>query len=161
MDVARGLTGVLRAAAGALSAASVPYCLVGGLAVSMLSRPRATEDVDLIVAVDQADLPGLEIILRQAFEVIQVSPLRHFPKVTLLRILVEAEDFPGRVAILDLLLADRDEYRQAVAGAVTIVLDGTPVAVARAEHLIAVKRLAGRPVDLLDIQELQEALDGP
>jgi len=159
MDVARGLITVLKTAAFALRAADIPYCLAGGLAVSMLARPRATEDVDLIVDVDAKELVRLEQVLRQAFEVVQVSPLRRFDRVSIWRYLVTAEGLPGRLAVLDLILADRDEYRQAIAHAIDIDLDGTPVAVIDAERLIAVKRLAGRPIDLLDIESLRDSLD--
>jgi hypothetical protein len=159
MDVARGLIAVLKTAAGALRAADIPYCLAGGLAVSMLARPRATEDVDLIVAVDNWELAHLEQVLRQAFEVVQVSPLRRFARASIWRFLVTAAGLPGRLAVLDLILADRDEYRQAIAHAVTIDLDNTPIAVIDAERLIAVKRLAGRPIDLLDIESLRDSLD--
>ncbi len=44
----------LRRIIDALDAASVPYALAGGLAVSIYTRPRATEDVDLLLA--RADL---------------------------------------------------------------------------------------------------------
>jgi hypothetical protein len=64
---------------------------------------------------------------------------------------------PDNLAILDLILADRDEYREAVRKAIAIELDGVPVAVITAECLIAVKQLAGRPVDLLDIESLRES----
>jgi hypothetical protein len=78
MDIGHGLIETLKRAATALNAAGIPYCLAGGLAVSMLSRPRATEDVDLIVMVEEGGLNRLETLLRAAFEVIQTSPVRRF-----------------------------------------------------------------------------------
>jgi len=45
-----------------LDAASVPYAVIGGLAVSIYTTPRATEDVDLLVA--RADLDRAMTALR-------------------------------------------------------------------------------------------------
>mgnify|MGYP001384055921 CR=1 FL=1 len=154
MDIARGLIDTLKRAAGTLHGAGIPYCLAGGLAVSMLARPRATEDVDLIVLAEGDELSRLESLLCSAFEVIQVSPVRRFARASIWRFIVAAGP-PVNLVILDLILADRPEYRMAVQQAVTIDLDGTAVAVITPANLIAVKQLAGRPIDLLDIDSLR------
>ncbi len=155
MDIGQGLIDTLKRAAAALHTAGIPYCLAGGLAVSMLARPRATEDVDLIVLIGEHELDRLEAVLRQAFEVIQVSPVRRFARASIWRFVVAAGP-PDNLAILDLILADRDEYREAVQRAIAIDLEGVPVAVITSACLIAVKQLAGRPIDLLDIDSLRE-----
>ncbi len=46
LDLHAELRGIVKA----LNAAEIPYALVGGLAVSIYAQPRATEDVDLLVA---------------------------------------------------------------------------------------------------------------
>src|SRR6266446_7493846 len=48
--VALDLYDELRGIVKALNAAEIPYALVGGLAVSIYAQPRATEDVDLLLA---------------------------------------------------------------------------------------------------------------
>jgi hypothetical protein len=48
--VALDLHAELRGIVKALNAAEIPYALVGGLAVSIYAVPRATEDVDLLLA---------------------------------------------------------------------------------------------------------------
>ncbi|MBI4254389.1 MAG: nucleotidyltransferase family protein, partial [Candidatus Rokubacteria bacterium] len=40
----------LRRIAEALDAGGIPYALAGGLAVSIYTTPRATEDIDLLIA---------------------------------------------------------------------------------------------------------------
>ena len=45
----------LRGVVGALDRAAVDYALVGGLAVSVYATPRATEDIDLLVAFGDLD----------------------------------------------------------------------------------------------------------
>ena len=46
LDLHAELRGIVKA----LNAAEIPYALVGGLAVSIYAVPRATEDVDLLLA---------------------------------------------------------------------------------------------------------------
>ena len=41
----------LRRIVAALDAAGVPYALAGGLAVSIYTTPRATEDIDLLMRI--------------------------------------------------------------------------------------------------------------
>ena len=45
---------VLADAVGALEDAAIPYVLIGGLASSVLGRPRASDDVDLLVKQEDA-----------------------------------------------------------------------------------------------------------
>ena len=156
MDIAGGILKTLKRAATVLRENHIAYCLAGGLAVSMLARPRATEDVDLIVLLEEAGLPAFETLIRGSFDVIQVQPIRHFRNASIWRMVVS--DGGEGLVLLDLILADRDEYRGAIARAMEIRVDDCPVNVITPRDLITVKALAGRPVDLLDIEALQEAL---
>lgn len=47
-----------------LDSAEIPYALAGGLAVSIYTAPRATEDVDLLLAREPVDraVGGLEAL---------------------------------------------------------------------------------------------------
>ena len=63
------------------------------------------------------------------------------------------------VVILDVILADRDEYRASIANSVEIVVDDCLINVITPQDLITVKQLAGRPVDLMDIEALRDALE--
>jgi Uncharacterised nucleotidyltransferase len=50
LDLHAELRGIVRA----LDAAGIPYALAGGLAVSIYAQPRATEDIDILVAPSDA-----------------------------------------------------------------------------------------------------------
>ncbi len=47
--MALDLYGELRRIIQALNEAKIPYALIGGLAVSLYARPRATQDIDLLI----------------------------------------------------------------------------------------------------------------
>lgn len=156
MDVASGILNTLKRAATVLRENNIDYCLAGGLAVSLLARPRATEDVDLIVQLEEAELPAFETLVRGSFEVIQVQAVRRFRNASIWRFVVG--DGGQGLVLLDLILADREEYRAAIAGATAILVDDCPIRIVAPRELITIKALAGRPVDLLDIEALREAI---
>ena len=104
MDVSRGIIDVLKRSASALAENGVPYCLAGGLAVSMLSRPRATEDVDLIVLVADPELPFLENLIRNTFNVFQMRDIMHFRTASIWRFIIsDAEE--------EFVVLDSDPWR--------------------------------------------------
>jgi hypothetical protein len=157
VEIAHGIINVLKRAATMLRENDIPYCLAGGLAVSLIARPRATEDVDLIVVLEERDFSSFEALVRSHFEVIQVRDVMRFRTASIWRFILGAGN-DGNV-ILDLILADRGEYRTAIINAVEIVVDDCLINVIEPHDLIAVKQLAGRPVDLMDIEALREALE--
>lgn len=154
MDVSHGIIDVLKRSASALKDNGVPYCLAGGLAVSMLSRPRATEDVDLIVLVAEQERPFLESLIKRTFNVFQVRDIMRFSTVSIWRFIIN--DTAAEFVVLDLILAERAEYLKAIQNALILDIDGVNVQVIAPDDLIEVKKLSGRPIDLMDIQALQE-----
>jgi hypothetical protein len=50
---------ILRRLAGILDAAAVPYMLTGSLASSLHGTPRSTQDIDIVIAPDEAGLERL------------------------------------------------------------------------------------------------------
>jgi predicted nucleotidyltransferase len=64
---------VLSDAVRALDTAAIPYLLIGGLASSVHGRPRATEDIDLLVKQADADR-ALETLSRAGFEIERTNP---------------------------------------------------------------------------------------
>jgi hypothetical protein len=157
VEVAQGILNILKRTATLFRENDIPYCLAGGLAVSLLSRPRATEDIDLIVVYEERNLPSLESLVRTHFEVIQVRDVMRFRTASIWRFILG--DGNKGVVLLDVILADRDEYRTSIANSVEIIVDDCPIKVITPQDLIAVKQLAGRPVDLMDIEALREVLE--
>jgi predicted nucleotidyltransferase len=150
----------LLALLGRLGRAEVDFVVVGGVAVAFQGYGRATKDLDITYATDRENLGRLGDVL-----VALNARLRGV-----------AEDVPfvpdGRtLARTRLLTLDTDDgsldlladppgappYRTLRERADLVDLDGVVVAVAALDDLLAMKRAAGRPQDLVDIDALEVA----
>ena len=126
----------------------IRYALIGGIAASVRGQPRATADVDLVIAADvdralmllralpdSSFLPlfaGVEEVVERAF----ILPMRHLT--TGIKV--------------DLAIGLSGFEQQAIARAEPIDVSGHTISVATAEDLILLKLLAGRPQDEQDIR---------
>ncbi|HEX6022272.1 MAG TPA: hypothetical protein VFZ00_09765 [Solirubrobacter sp.] len=141
----------------ALDDEGVDYVLIGGLAVGAHGFPRATKDLDIVPAPDVANLERLATLLRRVGA--QHHELPFDP-------LDPAELAAGGNFVLDTRLGRIDimqwvpgvpgetAYEHLTQNAVETMLGGHRVRVCSRDDLIAMKRAAGRPQDLLDLEEL-------
>lgn len=151
----------------ALAAASVRYVVVGGTAVVLQGHARLTVDLDLMVDLSQDQLSaaigaltGLGLLPRLPVDA------QSFADPETRRSWVEGRNLlvfslfdpssPRRE--VDLFATEPLPFDQVYADASTFSIAGVGVRVASRRHLIAMKRLAGRPRDLDDIAVL-ESLD--
>ncbi|MCU1399476.1 MAG: hypothetical protein JWN62_2585 [Acidimicrobiales bacterium] len=128
--------------------------LIGGLAVSARSMPRFTFDADLAVAVDsdeQAESLVRSFVAR-GYEVVATMEQSGVDRLAGIRFID-----PDGVA-LDVLTASSGIESEIVAAAEEIdVVEGFPMRVATAGHLIALKLLSvgpGRETDAADLRAL-------
>lgn len=133
-----------------------PMAVMGGLALSVWEHFRATNDVDLLIGVDQVDTATVLTRLIEA----GIRP-RHNPPVTVIGEVefIQAEYEPPETYVdlkIDILLAKSEFHRQALRRRITVPLPdaGFEVAVLRCEDLIVLKLLAGRIIDRVDVIEL-------
>jgi len=157
MEAGTNLLTVLVQAGAALRQADVPFCLVGGLAVAILAKPRATEDVDIALAAREQDIARLGPLLRAHLQVVQDTTVIRLSNVTIWRVLVKPDmNEPETMVVLDFLLADRPEIARAIRRALPIKVGADEIPVARIDDLMALKKLSGRPQDLLDLDSLKD-----
>jgi hypothetical protein len=148
----------------ALNAEQVRYLVVGGVAVVLHGHLRTTADLDLVVALAPDNV-------RRALSALDTLAFRP-------RAPVRAEDFadpevrrtwidekgmtvfslwsaelPG--IEVDLFVREPFDFDRAWGRAVRVDLDTTSATVASLEDLVALKRAAGRPVDLADVAALE------
>lgn len=138
---------------GIVDRAGVTWAIMGGCARNAYAEPRATKDVDLVVAADADRFVRLEEALaaagfHQGSAV--TEPGEPVPDLVLYR------DGQGRR--IDVLFAHTSFEQSALARRVRLAAIGeTPVHVLTVEDLIVYKVIADRPQDRADIAAVVEA----
>lgn len=156
------LQAVLLRLAADLDALGCEWALVGGLAVAVRASPRQTRDVDVVVAVTN-DKEAERVVLglrgrgyRDKDEGVLEDELTG--RLWTMRLIAPGDEANGTV--VDLLFASSGIEREIVDAAERIqVFAGLAVPVVRTGHLLALKVLARRPQDLMDVQAILEMLD--
>jgi hypothetical protein len=139
----------------ALDALEARYMLVGGIALAAWAPPRATTDIDLVIAVPEGDLPALgKLLARRVGGLSSMRPLRFRDGTTIFRVVVQRPE--GEVTV-DLMPADSPFLAAALDRAVRRTLGDLDARVASAEDLVVMKLAANRPQDVLDVRGLAAA----
>jgi len=159
VEIAKSLIETLKQLCSVFKAANIKFCLIGGLAVGILAKPRATEDIDLLVLIGKENKEIIAKLFRDNFEVIQDHDLMYFKQATIWRMVIkDSFTTDNGFVIIDMVFADSEIYRKAVLEVITIQIDNIDIPVVKPENLIKIKKLSNRPRDLLDIQEIQESI---
>jgi hypothetical protein len=133
-------------------AARVRGTIIGGLAVSLLSRPRLTRDIDAVVLVDEDDWEKfLALGQRHKFlpRIKGVVPFARESRVFLMRHGPSGKD-------VDLAIAGTPFESEVVARASKRRIARTLVPLASPEDLVIYKAVAQRPQDIIDIATIVE-----
>lgn len=140
----------LRRLVEALEAARIAYALAGGLAVSVYTTPRATEDIDLLLARDD---------LERALAVLQ--PLGFRPAGRPMSVAQGRLDIQRLTKIegsdllpLDLLLPADPALASLLGQRARMSLEGQDVWIVELRALRTLKRLRGSPRDQADLDAL-------
>ena len=140
----------LRRIVEALDAAGIPYALAGGLAVSIYTTPRATEDIDLLIArgdLDRAVSALQPAGFRPAGRPMTVAGGRlEIQRLTK----IEGTD----LLPLDLLIATDPALTALIADRASLTLEGRQVQVIGLAALRTLKRLRGSALDRADLEAL-------
>jgi predicted nucleotidyltransferase len=141
-----------------LVARGVDFVVVGGMAIILQGSARNTRDLDICYATDQTNLDVLGRVLvdlgaklRGVDEDVPFVPDGR----TLRRTSILCLD--SREGPIDLLFqpAGAPPYEEMRRRAVRMDLGGFGVLVASLDDLAAMKRAAGRPIDLVDLEEIE------
>lgn len=148
------LTAVVRSLVAAFDRRETRYALIGGMAVGLRGRPRATKDADFIVLAPALQFPGLlDDLVNDGFEIDVTDTIRRWP----------VERFTafwrGRVRV-DWMQPVLPLYATVMATAEPRPFADATVRVATAEGLILTKLVAFRPQDQADIETLLAANKG-
>lgn len=156
LDIIAELEGLVDA----LAAARIDYALCGGLALGILGHPRMTKDIDLLVRSEDVQR-ALQVATKRGFDV----PARPMvfkagqPDEHRMHRLSKLDPDSNALLPVDFLVV-MPVFETVWAGRVELPRrDGTIWVVSR-EGLATMKRLAGRPQDLVDILRLEGNDDG-
>lgn len=139
----------LHSVVGAISESSVPYCVIGAVALGAWGRPRATRDLGLLVLADPQAVDTLIASLSSSGIVVneQWAEANPTAKGRVTRFSSPAHPkYP-----LDIIYAADSQERAAVERKRSTVLHGHSLWVASPEDLMLLKLKAGRPTDFDDV----------
>jgi hypothetical protein len=148
----------------ALGDAHVRYLVVGGVAVVLHGHPRFTADLDLVVALDRDNvLTTMKALDGLGYRPRAPVPAADFADPAIRRTWVEekgltvfslwSQRFPATE--IDLFVEEPFSFEEAYLRGVHVSLGRTEVVVAAIDDLVALKRRAGRPRDLEDVDALE------
>ena len=152
----------------ALEAAHVRYVTVGGVAVVLRGHPRLTADLDLAVDLDPEEAAtAIAVLTGLGFRPRLPLDPAGFADPEVRRSWIEEKDMtvfplwdPGDpTRAVDLFVVQPIAFEQLWARSESIDLGTTSARVASLEDLIEMKRIAGRPLDLEDIDALTAILE--
>lgn len=156
----------VEAIAAALEDAGVRYLVVGGLAVAVHGYGRLTKDVDMVIALDRDNiLRAFQALAQQDYRpLLPVDPTDFADPDTRaswiankhMQVMQLTSEMHPRTPI-DIFVAEPFDFdaEYAVAARYPLPNRASLTVVSRAT-LIAMKTEAGRPLDLVDIQQLQD-----
>jgi predicted nucleotidyltransferase len=136
-----------------LKAKRVQGLIIGGVAASILGRPRVTCDVDALVLLDEKDWGEfLSAGTEFGFVARVTNPLDFARKAKVL--LVRHE--PSGIDV-DVTFATLPFEKEAITNGVWVDIRGVRLPLPTAEDLIIMKAVAHRPRDLADIESIMDA----
>jgi hypothetical protein len=144
------LTRELRQIVSALDAAGAVYALAGGLAVSIYSTPRATQDIDLLLAV--SDVDRTTAVLQSLGFRVAGRPMRVAGGRMDIQRLIKIDGTD--LLPLDLLLPLHPELVDILTGRTAVTWEGTRLWIVTLPGLRSLKRLRGSAQDRADLEAL-------
>ena len=127
--------------------------IIGGVAVALLSKPRATLDVDAMMLLDTDRIPDLLAVSQKHGLIPRISDIESFARRSRVVLLKHEPTGIGVDISLGILPFEVEVVDRAIerkAGRISVCLAGP-------EDLIILKAVAHRPVDFVDIQSLVTA----
>lgn len=152
----------------ALNDAQVDYVVVGGLAVILHGYLRATADLDLAIGFSSGNARrgmralasiGLQPRLPVALDDFADADKRSDWLLNRNMLVFPLWDPANPLRSVDVFIDEPIGFDDLMAEAVIKDMDGLKVRIASIPHLIEMKRRAGRPRDLEDIDKLQQIRD--
>jgi hypothetical protein len=134
-----------------LNEASIPYAVVGGIALSFHTEPRFTKDIDILTLDEHID--HLKSVLKKMGYTFEAAPWTfRNTNITLHRLTkIEGEDS----LTIDLLIGNEEKHKEIIKNAVVEETEYGLTCIASREDLIWMKRIRNSKQDIADIEALE------
>lgn len=143
----------LHAIAAALRGAGLPYAVCGGIAVTAYGATRSTKDIDIVIAREHL-VAALAAVAPLGYT-ISAGPMTFGAGTSQERHVQRVSKIVGaQHLVLDLLIAEA-AYARVLDDRIDVELPAGTITFVSLDTLLAMKRLAGRPIDLADIEKLE------
>lgn len=136
----------------ALHSGGVDYALCGGLAVAIHGFPRFTQDIDLLIRQD--DVEAAKAAVRTVGFLDDSGLIRLSEDDVFYRLIKVVGE---KYLMLDLVFVT-PKFQDVWDQRVDFDVEGIPIRVVSRQGLIKMKRIAGRPIDLNDLYNLESEL---
>ena len=140
----------LAAFVSALEGSSIPWMVIGGIAIIARGVRRMTADIDAVVQGDRTDVPSLLRILAKKRIVPRIDDAEAFVRESM--VLLLRHDPTG--VELDVSFAWTAFEHDAIEASTDATYGSVVAPMARAEDLVVFKAMAARPVDIEDASAL-------
>ena len=154
-DPSAPLVQALRAVSEWLDAAAVPGAIIGGIAASVLGRPRLTEDIDVLVILERHEWKSFLVAGREFGFAPRIDDALDFAETT--RVLLATHQ-PSGVPI-DIVLGALPLEDEIVRGARRVEVSGVRLPLPTPESIVVMKTIALRARDIADIEGILEVHD--
>lgn len=132
-----------------LNANGVEYLLIGGYAVGYHGYPRATNDIDIWIAMNQENAGKMMKVLKEfGFDTPEVSSELFLQKDRMVRLGMPPMQIEVLVEISGV------KFAECYAERINDVIDGIPMNLINLKHLKINKKASGRYKDLDDLEHL-------
>jgi hypothetical protein len=135
------------------SAAGIPVVIVGGVAASLLGRPRLTRDIDALVRLPESEWQNALTRAAEYRFVPRIADAVEFARRSRVLLMKHA---PTEIDI-DVMLGTLPFEFAAIDNSRATQIGSLEVRLPRVEDLLIMKAIAHRPRDLLDIEGLIDA----
>ena len=141
--------------------ADVRFVVIGGLALGSWGVVRGTKDCDIVPDPASENLDRLARLAADLGGHVQLNQSLLGSERSIAALLREGERalIATRLGDLDVVqgLDGVPPYQELRAGAVDVEMSGVTIAICALDHLRAMKQAAGRPRDLVDLEDLEAA----
>jgi hypothetical protein len=148
----------------ALNQAGIRYLVVGGLATVLHGHARLTSDLDMIIDLQPEQAKkAIELLVGLGFQPRAPVEAAHFADPEMRKAWIEQKgmrvfsmwDPKNPMVEIDLFVDHPILFEELWTESEIMPLSDTTARVVSANHLIQLKRMAGRPQDLIDVEALE------